>query len=129
MTYETNQYDRERGDSGAGFVLGLLSGVVLGVGVGLLLAPRSGAEIRQSLAQSASDLQRTATDSYNQVSHKVREAADRGRDMVNRATERWNERRQESPAGTGAAHGHYLEPGDTVRAQVEGLGDLITHIG
>lgn len=33
-----------------------------------------------------------------------------------------------TPAGTGSAYGQYLQPGDTVRAQVEGLGDLITYV-
>jgi gas vesicle protein len=77
MTYQTYQYDQDTGiESGAGFLMGLLSGVVLGVGVGMLLAPRAGAELRQNLAQSASDL-----------SHKVRETAEKGREVLNRKAE------------------------------------------
>jgi 2-keto-4-pentenoate hydratase/2-oxohepta-3-ene-1,7-dioic acid hydratase in catechol pathway len=34
-----------------------------------------------------------------------------------------------TPAGTAAAHGHYLKSGDVVRAWIEGIGDLTTRIG
>jgi 2-keto-4-pentenoate hydratase/2-oxohepta-3-ene-1,7-dioic acid hydratase in catechol pathway len=34
-----------------------------------------------------------------------------------------------TPAGTAAAHGHYLKTGDVVKAWVEGIGSLTTKIG
>lgn len=34
-----------------------------------------------------------------------------------------------TPAGTAAAHGHYLKSGDVVKAQIEGIGTLVTRIG
>jgi len=37
--------------SGASFMLGILTGAVVGAGVALLFAPRSGQEIRQQLGQ------------------------------------------------------------------------------
>jgi gas vesicle protein len=100
MTYEQD-YDVK--DSGAGFLLGLLSGAVLGVGIGMLLAPRSGAELRHGLAQSANDLQRAATDSLNQVSSKVRETAEKGRGAISRAKDSWDQTRQEAEVAVTAA--------------------------
>jgi gas vesicle protein len=100
MTYQGYPSDLDRGtDSGGGFIIGLLSGVVLGVGVGLLFAPRAGSELRETLSQSANDIQRAATDSFNQVSSKVRETTQKGREVLNRTRESWGEMRQESQAG------------------------------
>jgi len=97
MTYQGYQYDQDRPmESGGGFLIGLLSGVVLGVGVGMLMAPRAGSELRETLSQSANDFQRAASDSFNQVSSKVRETAEKGRDVLNRTKESWGEMRQES---------------------------------
>ena len=42
-----DQYDN--GGSGNGFVMGLIAGTVLGAGLGMLLAPKAGSELRGAL--------------------------------------------------------------------------------
>jgi gas vesicle protein len=46
--------------SGGGFMLGLLTGTVLGAGLGILLAPKSGSELRSQIGEHAASLGRAA---------------------------------------------------------------------
>src|SRR5687768_2436741 len=39
-------YDRYENEGGGGFMMGLLTGTVLGAGLGMLLAPKAGSELR-----------------------------------------------------------------------------------
>jgi gas vesicle protein len=55
--------------SGGGFMLGLLTGTVLGAGLGMLLAPKSGSELRTQLGEHAGSIGRAATE-------QLRRAAD-----------------------------------------------------
>jgi gas vesicle protein len=107
MTYREYDYahdDTAMAESGAGFLVGLLSGVAVGIGIGMLFAPRSGSELRHDLARSASDLQRAASESLNQASSKVRQAAEsakaQGSGTLSGARDQWNEMRDEAQAGT-----------------------------
>ena len=106
MTYDyESQYSKE--ESG-GFFAGMLTGLAVGVGIGMLFAPRSGSELRQTIAQSAGDFQRKANESYQQASEKVKDVVDKGRDAVSRGKESWQQGRNDigttstssSPAGT-----------------------------
>ncbi len=51
-------YDRydEEGGGGGGFMMGLLTGTVLGAGLGMLLAPKSGSELRGQISEGASNV-------------------------------------------------------------------------
>ena len=40
------EYDRYENDGGSGFMMGLLTGTVIGAGIGMLLAPKAGSELR-----------------------------------------------------------------------------------
>lgn len=91
MDYQSYSHDQDQTESGAGFLLGLLSGVVLGVGVGMLLAPRTGSELRENIASSASDLQRRASEGISQVSNKVREATEQVTSRVKDTADRVKE--------------------------------------
>ena len=48
-------YDRfdNEGGGGGSFVMGLLTGTVLGAGLGMLFAPKSGSELRNQVAEQA----------------------------------------------------------------------------
>lgn len=72
-------------EGNSGFVAGMLAGVTVGLGLGMLFAPRPGSEIRRTLAGSATDLKRAAADTYRQTSDKVRDIVDRGRDTAREA--------------------------------------------
>jgi len=83
MAYE---YDRlEREDGGGSFLMGLLAGTVLGAGLGMLFAPKAGAELRNQLSDQAGKLRATANDTYQQATDKVGQIVDRGKDAYDRA--------------------------------------------
>jgi gas vesicle protein len=84
----TEVYGREDTGGGGSFMLGLITGTVLGAGLGLLFAPKSGAELRSQLSSRAGDIADTAKETYRQASDKAAnvagDLADRGRDIYNR---------------------------------------------
>lgn len=83
MAYE---YDRlEREDGSGSFLMGLLAGTVLGAGLGMLFAPRTGSELRNQLSEQATRLRSTANETYHQASEKVSHMVDRGREAYDRA--------------------------------------------
>jgi hypothetical protein len=83
MAYEYDRFERE--DGGGSFLMGLLAGTVLGAGLGMLFAPRPGAELRSQLTEQTGRLRSTATDAYSQASEKVHQMVDRGREAYDRA--------------------------------------------
>ena len=68
-----------------GFVMGLIAGTVVGVGLGMLFAPRAVLDLRKRAAGSARDLGKAASDRYHQASSRVGDAVDeitkKGRDL------------------------------------------------
>ena len=83
MAYESDRYEKEEG--GGSFLMGLLAGTVLGAGLGMLFAPKAGAELRNQLNESAGRLRTTAGDTYSQATEKVSQIMDRGREAFDRA--------------------------------------------
>ena len=80
-------YDRfeNEGNGGGSFVMGLLTGTVLGAGLGILFAPKAGSELRHQLSEQAGNLANQAQDGIRKVSENAGEWADRGRDMYGKA--------------------------------------------
>ena len=58
------------------FVIGLLTGAVVGAGLAMWLVPRSARELRQRLTDSARDLGERASEHYQQASTRVSDAVD-----------------------------------------------------
>src|SRR5947207_12062883 len=75
-----DRFDNEGGGGGA-FVMGLLTGTVLGAGLGMLFAPKSGSEIRNQLSEQAGNLANTASEGYRKASESAGQWADRGKDL------------------------------------------------
>ena len=77
------------GGGGGSFVMGLLTGTVLGAGLGMLFAPKSGSELRSQLGSTIADgtgrLRDVADQTYSQATDKVSQMVDRGRDAYDRA--------------------------------------------
>jgi len=71
---DRNDRDERRG-AGVGLVMGLLVGTVFGLGLGMLLAPKSGSELRGQIGEQARNLRRRAVDQ----SRRAGEWAARGR--------------------------------------------------
>ena len=59
-----------------GFVIGLLTGTVVGAGLLMWLAPRTASELRQRVTDSARDLGQRASEQYQEASTRVGEAVD-----------------------------------------------------
>jgi gas vesicle protein len=53
------------------FLLGALAGALVGAGVALLMAPKSGAQVRQDLNQGFSSVKDAATRRYREVADKA----------------------------------------------------------
>jgi gas vesicle protein len=86
MAYE---YDRvEREDGGGSFLMGLLAGTVLGAGLGMLFAPKAGAEVRKQLSEQATRFRSTATDTIHQASEKLSQASEKLSQASHQASEK-----------------------------------------
>src|SRR5687767_10813530 len=97
MAYEYDRFERE--DGSGSFLMGLLAGTVLGAGLGMLFAPKTGNELRTQLSEQTGRLKTTANDAYSQASEKVSQMVDRGREAYDRAR-------------TGASSGSMGAPGE-----------------
>jgi gas vesicle protein len=86
MAYEYDRMEREEG--GGSFLMGLLAGTVLGAGLGMLFAPKAGAETRRQLSEQATRLRSTANETYNQASEKVQQTYQQASDKLNQASEK-----------------------------------------
>src|SRR2546428_11801380 len=80
-------YDRYENEGGGGgsFVMGLLTGTVLGAGLGMLFAPKAGSELRGQLSEQAGNIKNAASDQYRRVSEAAGDLAARGREMFYKA--------------------------------------------
>lgn len=85
MADSYDRYDNESG--GGGFMMGLLTGTVLGAGLGMLLAPKAGTELRGQLGEQARNLGTMANDQYRRASETATGWAEKGREFVDKARE------------------------------------------
>lgn len=70
------------------FWLGVCWGTVVGACAALLLAPRSGKELRSDVAESASRVGERARNTYNRASENMTYAAGRAADIADDLAER-----------------------------------------
>ncbi|HEV3139432.1 MAG TPA: YtxH domain-containing protein [Vicinamibacterales bacterium] len=80
-----DRFDNEGSGNGSSFVMGLLTGTVLGAGLGMLFAPKSGSELRGQIAEQAGSLANTASDGYRRATETASDWADRGRQVYDKA--------------------------------------------
>jgi len=67
MADSFDRYDNES-SGGGGFMMGLLTGTVLGAGLGMLLAPKAGSELRGALGEQARTWSNAASEQYKKAS-------------------------------------------------------------
>jgi len=102
-------YDRfeNEGSGGGSFVMGLLTGTVLGAGLGMLFAPKAGSELRNQLSEQAGNLANTASEGYRKAAENAgqwaqsgkaaaTDLADRGRDLIDKAKDAVNRDTEEA---------------------------------
>ncbi len=100
-----DSYDRYENDHGGGFMMGLLTGTVLGAGLGMLLAPRAGSELRGQLGEQARNLANTASEQYRRASESAGGWAEKGREFVDKARDAVNRGAEEARGYAGATTG------------------------
>jgi gas vesicle protein len=88
---ERTQMDSlDDGGGGHPVALGLLAGAAVGVGLGLLLAPRKGSEVRHQLADRAKHVASSGHDAYcacrDAVSHGAQRTGRYVRDLADTVT-------------------------------------------
>ena len=113
-TYD-RPYDRYDTEShGAGFMMGLLAGTVLGAGLGMLLAPKAGADLRGQIGEQARTLGNRASEQYRRASETASSWAERGREMVQDAQEAVSHAADQASSGNaGGSYGSGTYGGST----------------
>ncbi len=83
-------FDRNDNDNNGGgsFVMGLLTGTVLGAGLGMLFAPKAGSDLRNQVREQAGNLANTASDGYRRAAETAGEYASRVADTASQYAER-----------------------------------------
>ena len=84
-----DRFDQEMRQEGGGgsFVMGLLTGTVLGAGLGMLFAPKAGVELRSKLTDQAGTLANTASEGYRRASESAGQWAEKGKEIYSKASE------------------------------------------
>jgi len=90
-------YEEESG--GGGFVFGLLCGAALGAAVGLMFAPKAGADLRRTLYDSTGDLRKKANDVYGQATQTVNDYVAKGKEAVDRGRQAYDTARESATEG------------------------------
>lgn len=103
-----DSYDRYETEGGGGFMMGLLTGTVLGAGLGMLLAPKAGSELRGAIGEQARSWGNAASEQYKKASEQAGPWMERGREFVNQARDAVNrgvdEARNYAGATTGSSY-------------------------
>jgi gas vesicle protein len=103
MADSYDRYDNE--GSGGGFMMGLLTGTVLGAGLGMLLAPKAGSELRGAIGDQARNLGNMASEGYRRASEQAGGWAEKGREFVDKAKEAVSRGAEEARGYAGATTG------------------------
>jgi gas vesicle protein len=101
-----DSYDRyENEGNGGGFMMGLLTGTVLGAGLGMLLAPKAGSELRGALGEQARNIGSMASEGYRKASESAGTWAEKGRDFADKARDAVSRGAEEARGFAGANTG------------------------
>ena len=107
-------YDRyENEGSGGSFMMGLLTGTVLGAGLGMLLAPKAGSELRGAIGEQARNLGNTVSEQYRKASEAASGLSEKGREFVDRAREAVAHGAEEARGYAGGTTGSSYASGGT----------------
>jgi gas vesicle protein len=88
--------------SGASFVLGMMTGAFIGAGVALLFAPKSGSEMRQQLGEQYRGLADRVGETTQHLRESAQQLRQQGRERVQQLTGQLSDRVSSSPPQTSA---------------------------
>jgi gas vesicle protein len=86
--------------SGASFVLGMLTGAFVGAGVALLFAPKPGAEIRQQLGEQYRGLADRVGETTQSLRERAQPLYDQGRERVQQVASQLSDRTSSTASAT-----------------------------
>lgn len=118
-----NGHDRFDNNAGGGsFMIGLLTGTALGAGLGMLLAPKAGSELRHQFSEQAGALANQAREGYRKATDNVGRWAEKGKetadDWAERGKDMYGKAREAASHGAEEAHKYVRDAADTVTAAV-----------
>jgi gas vesicle protein len=123
------EYDRYENEGGGGFMMGLLTGTVIGAGLGMLLAPKAGSDLRGQVAEQARNFGTKANEQWSKASEAATGWAEKGRDMVSQARDAVNRGAEEARGYAGGTTGSSYNTGSTgsgYNSGTSGFGDRST---
>jgi gas vesicle protein len=98
------EYRVESNGGASVFLMGMACGAAVGAAVALLLAPKSGAELRSDLASHAGDLKRAASETYDDTMGRINKVVEQGRRLAKDGKDALRQAATEvADAGTSAA--------------------------
>jgi gas vesicle protein len=111
------------GNGSSGFMIGVLTGTVVGAALGILFAPKAGIETRSQLSDQAGKIADQASKGYRRAAdtaaewaetgrQKGREAYDRTREAVSRGSEEAERYVRETTSGPSAPMGTPMGTGN-----------------
>jgi gas vesicle protein len=84
---DSNDY----GSATGAFFTGLFAGAVIGAGLGLWFAPKSGVEMREQIGDQARQFGERASKTVNDLADRGREVFDRAREVISTAGDQVNQ--------------------------------------
>jgi gas vesicle protein len=78
--------------SGSSFMLGVLTGAVVGAGIALLFAPRSGQEMRQQLGEQYRGIAERVGEQAQNWRGTANQLREQGRERLQQMTSQWSDR-------------------------------------
>ena len=114
-----NGHDRFDNNAGGGsFMIGLLAGTALGAGLGMLLAPKAGSELRNQLSGQAGALAKQAQEGYRKATETAGQWAEKGKaaagELAERGKEVYGTAREAASHGAEEADKYVRDAADTV---------------
>jgi gas vesicle protein len=120
-----DRFDNETGGGGS-FVMGLLTGTVLGAGLGMLFAPKSGSELRTQISEQAGNIANTASEQYRRATEAAGEWAEKGREV---GRDVYDKARDAVARGTDEAQRYVRETGSGTTKPTSGPGSSTSTFG
>jgi gas vesicle protein len=93
--------------------MGLLTGTVLGAGLGMLLAPKAGADLRGQIGEQARHFGSVASEQYKKASETASTWAEKGREYASQARETVAKTAEEARGYAGATTGSTYSSGSS----------------
>jgi gas vesicle protein len=89
QSFEDNDYDSASA-TGA-FFTGLFAGAIIGAGLGLWFAPKTGAEMREQISDKARQFGDRASKTVNDLADRSRDVIDRAREVISTAGDQFSQ--------------------------------------